>query len=452
MIENKFILDEPPVAIYNRKKQDYIRIPLSAGTSTRLNSDGDLIFEVDNQQSYIYLPDSFLYAEFSLYEDAALTTVLPEATNITLEHNFFPSLFSSMRLEVGTQKVETISESPGLIDTILRTVTITKEDQIKYQDEGWIPDTGSGNLVNNLAPKGGTAADEAKPTKGEYDAIVSRLNKDTKNTGYSRRRELYNKYNAKNVIQWRLSPLFGYLDYTKISYQLKYKLVLHRTINNEQIFYGAAGKKAYFKLDKLEFWIPQIDPSLDIEIMIEKRLNKKDPIPVTFSQRLSSTYSIDARETTWHFSRVSNTPRFLFLALQKDEPASFQSNNTRFFLWDPADEITSIQVLLNQTRYPIDPMRFDRTTNNYLEGYDAYRNACKKFGTSPQLSPLEWRNIYPIFCFDLTAQNEDIIKNGCDLTIKIIKKNNVKFRVYAVTLLDAKHFIELNDGRMVRVY
>lgn len=447
MIENKFKLDDPPVAIYNRKKQDYIRVPLSAGTVTRINTDGDLIFEIDNQQSYLYLPDSFLYSEFSLYSDAAFTAPLPETDNITLEHNFFPSLFSSMRLEVGTQKVETIAEMPGLIDTILRTVTISKEDQLRFQDEGWVPDKGSGNFVSDLEEAAG-----ANPSKAEYKILVDRLNLDMKNTGYTRRKELYNRHNARNTLQWHLSPLFGYLDYNKITYQLKYKLVLHRTISPEQAFYGATGKKAYIKLDKLELWVPQIDPSLEIETMIEKRLNKKDPIPVTFSQRLSASYSIDSRQTTWHFSRVSNTPRFLFLALQKDEPPSFEKNNNRFFLWDSKDEIMSIQVLLNQTRYPIDPMHFDKDTNNYLEGYDAYKNACRKFGTTPQLSPLQWRNICPIFCFDLTAQNEDIIKNGCDMTIKINKKANGKFRVYAVALLDAKHFIELNDGRMVRIY
>lgn len=129
MIENKFRLDDPPVAVYNRKKQDYIRVPLSAGTVTRLNTDGDLIMEIDNQQSYLYLPESFLYAEFSLYQDNAFTTALPETDNITLENNFFPNLFSSMRLEVGTQKIETIAEMPGLIDSILRTVFISKEDQ-----------------------------------------------------------------------------------------------------------------------------------------------------------------------------------------------------------------------------------------------------------------------------------------------------------------------------------
>ena len=59
LIESKFRLDDPPFVSYNQKKNDYIRIAMNPGSSGRLNTGGDLIFEVDNQQSYLYLPDSF---------------------------------------------------------------------------------------------------------------------------------------------------------------------------------------------------------------------------------------------------------------------------------------------------------------------------------------------------------------------------------------------------------
>ena len=136
MIESKFKLDDPPVQIYNQQKNDYIRVALNPGTSSRVNTGGDLVFEVDNQQSYLYLPDSFLHCEFSLYSNDKLTTPLPNTTNITLENNFFPNLFNQLRLEVGSQTVETISSSPGVVDTMLRFTTTsgTKEN------EGWVPD------------------------------------------------------------------------------------------------------------------------------------------------------------------------------------------------------------------------------------------------------------------------------------------------------------------------
>ena len=122
LIESKFRLDDPPFVSYIQKKNDYLRIAMNPGSSGRLNTGGDLIFEVDNQQSYLYIPDSFLHCEYSLYSDSSFTTALPPTDNITLENNFFPRLFTQMRLDVSTQTIETISDSPGIIDSMLRFV------------------------------------------------------------------------------------------------------------------------------------------------------------------------------------------------------------------------------------------------------------------------------------------------------------------------------------------
>ena len=266
LTESKFRLDDPPIQVYNQQKNDYIRIALNPGTSSRINKGGDLVFEVDNQQSYLYMPDSFLHCEFSLYADDKFATALPTTTNITLENNFFPNLFSQIRLEVGTQTVESIASSPGVIDSMLRFVT---KSPSAITNEGWKPDTNSGNFVSVLTHTGADAAGIAT----DVEAVVRRLNLNDKNTGYTERKELYNVNGAKQTIEWKLSPLFGYMDYEKISYQLRFRLILNREINHPLVFYGAAGKKAYLKIDNLELWVPHITPSLEIENAITKSNN-----------------------------------------------------------------------------------------------------------------------------------------------------------------------------------
>ena len=322
IIESKFQLDDPPIQIYNQQKNDYIRVALNPGSSSRINTGGDLVFEVDNQQSYLYMPDSFLHCEFSLYRDDKFTTVLPSGDNITLENNFFPNLFSQIRLEAGTQPIESISSSPGVIDSMLRFVTNKKN----HENEGWIPDTGSGRFVNVLTHAGTDAAGIATDVK----AVVDRLNLDVKNEGYTRRKEIYNKNGAKQTIEWRLSPLFGYLDYDKISYQLKFKLILNREINNPFIFHGAGGKQAFLKIDILELWIPHITPSLSIENMITKRLNSGKDIPVSFMGRVAASINFDQTKYSWHFTRTSNTPRYLLLAFKENRSGNFAYNDALF--------------------------------------------------------------------------------------------------------------------------
>lgn len=441
LVESKFKLDDPPIHVYNQQKNDYIRVALNPGTSSRINTGGDLVFEVDNQQSYLYMPDSFIHCEFSIYSDTDFKTPLPADDNITLENNFFPNLFSQIRLEIGTQSVESISSSPGVIDSILRFVT-----GVKNENEGWIPDTGSGKFEKVFGVKAGTAADEAKPTKGEYDAIVSRLNLNEKNKGYTERKDLYNQYSAKQTIEWKLSPLFGYMDYEKISYQLKFRLILNREVNHPLIFHGETGKKAYLKIDNLEFWIPHITPTLSIENMITKRLNTNKNIPVSFMARVAASVNFDQTKYSWHFTRTSNTPRYLFLAFKKNVAANFENNDSLFHL----QNIRSVQVQLNQTRYPVDPIRIDTSKNYFSEGYQNYKNVCRDFGVETQLKPNDWRNLFPIFCFDLSAQNEDLKKNGCDVTINIEKTGTDSLTAFAVVLEDSSYEIQVLNGMMVR--
>lgn len=460
LTESKFRLDDPPVQIYNQQKNDYIRVALNPGTSSRVNTGGDLVFEVDNQQSYLYMPDSFLHCEFSLYSNSTLKTALPTTTNITLENNFFPSLFNQIRLEVGSQSVESIASSPGVIDSMLRFAMRATNENEGDENEGWIPDKGSGSYVSVLSQTGTTVA-AAAPTKAETESIIAdvktlvdRLNLHEKNKGYTERKEFYNKNGAKQTVEWKLSPLFGYMDYEKISYQLRFRLILNREINNQFIFFGKTGEKAYLKIDNLELWIPHITPSLEIENMITKRLNTNKNIPVSFMGRVAASVNFDQTKYTWHFTRTSNTPRYLFLAFKENKAPDFDNNDSLFHL----ENIQSVQVLLNQARYPIDPIRIDLTRNYFSEGYNAYKNVCKDFGgfgshsALGYLSPDEWRNLYPVFCFDLSAQSEDLKKNGCDVTIQIEKKGADSLTAYAVVLEDTYHEIEVLNGRMVRVY
>lgn len=128
-----------------------------------------MVFEDDNLQSYLCIPDNLIHCELSHYSETALTTALPKTTNITFENNVFPNLFLQIRLEVSTQTIESIASPPGVVETLLCFPTNTT-------NEGWIPYTNSGNYVSKFALKGGDGADEANTTRAEYDAILKRLN------------------------------------------------------------------------------------------------------------------------------------------------------------------------------------------------------------------------------------------------------------------------------------
>ena len=162
LVESIFQLDDPNIIAYNRKKTDYIRIAPTTGTSEYANQSGQINFEINNQQYFLYLPEAFLHCEFDLFRKptGGAEVRMEPKDNITLEHNFFPKLFTNMQLDVGSGTLETIT-NPGIYDDMIRFVKFNKS----YTDtsshiQGWIPDTNDGGITKHFA---GTAA--GTPTK-----------------------------------------------------------------------------------------------------------------------------------------------------------------------------------------------------------------------------------------------------------------------------------------------
>ena len=454
--ERIFNLDQPNYVSYNRRKQDYLKIAPTTGTADNLNRTGIISYEVNNQANYLYLPESFLYCEFNLSNQAG--TEVPG--NITLEHNWFPRIFSEMRLEIRSQQLEIINE-PGEFDTIFKFIT-RKRDYALANIEGWIPDTGSGNTVAvlNEVPN---EADEAA-VRTAVQRLRGRANVHNLNTGYLKRKDVYNNPNGTANrtgfwIKWPLSPLFGYLDHDKVSVNLPLKLQLRRRENDTGIFFGTGGSDAKLEIRKLELWIPNIQPSLDIEAALTKRLNTNKDIKVNFLKRNTFTTTVINQVHSWQIANVTNVPRFLFVAFKPTGlNSAFDVNNSLFTGYQAAGEgvgstvkITDLQVKLNQARYPLDPMIQDPEHFNVFESYNAYSEICKVFGNNPQLNPMDFRNLYPIYCFDLSAQDENLIKNGIQIQLEIKKSSSESLTAYCLILEDTSHVIKVINGQMTRI-
>ena len=140
----------------------------------------------------------------------------------------------------------------------------------------------------------------------------------------------------------------------------------------------------------LEFWIPSIQPSLEIEAAITKRLNSNRDIAVNRLKRNTFTNTIIELEKTWHIASISNTPRFLFVMFKPTNlNHAFNVNNSLFPSFARADDgvvnavqITSLQVKLNQSRYPLDSVTLNAQHSNVFEAYIMYESVCKIFGVN----------------------------------------------------------------------
>jgi hypothetical protein len=291
--------------------------------------------------------------------------------------------------------------------------------------------------------------------KAELDSTIDKLNKlYNQNTGFLIRKEVYNT-NAKNILEFHLSPLLGYLDYDKISHNLTFELELRRKVSNEKIFYGAATTKAKIDIKRLDLLIPKITPSLDIETRITKRLLLDKPIPVVFLKRSMYQVTIASSSYTWAISSMKNVPHYILLTFKASKQASFTDNNALTVQkWTEGAEekrLKRLQVKLDQTPYPLYPMEFDLENNKYSDAYIYYTNLCKTFGVENQLNKKEFNDLYAIFCFDVSAYPEKTNPGGINITIEIEKDDNSTLLAYCLVLEEEHRYIHNVAGKMNRI-
>src|SRR5438093_12022274 len=258
LMENIFDLDSVLEFNYGRQKDDYIRIFPNSGSD--LTKAGALRLEINNTQNFISLSDSFLKCEFSITKGDG--TALAN-DDITLENNWLPRMFSGMTLQVGGRDIENISQAPGEASTLANFIMTSDSYRKTYGAlAGWIVDSNNGDTdVDNTA----------------NDA----------NQGYYWRKKIYNDKKTF-VVNFPLKYLFGFTECTKILYLIKICLLLQLddpTTYSPKIFYGAAATTGRLRINNLSWNIPSIQPSLEIEDIITKRLSTKKTIDVDFMNR-----------------------------------------------------------------------------------------------------------------------------------------------------------------------
>ena len=157
---------------------------------------------------------------------------------------------------------------------------------------------------------------------------------------------------------------------------------------------------------------------------------------------------------------LSNMPIAVFVAFKHNVGnPSFTVNDHKYISHindtaAPANnvKILELQLRLNNQQYPNDKVEIDSPVQDIHRAYEMYENMCAQFGVFPQFNKNDFQTIYPIFCFDLSAQDENLAKNGVALQLYIKKSSNVPLTAYALILEQHTHIVQVNGGnKMTRV-
>ena len=253
----------------------------------------------------------------------------------------------------------------------------------------WIKDTGEGNTV----------------TDG-----------DNPNEGFKLRRNyIINMPNTRGTFNFKI-PLKHFLgfceDYRKVLYGMQQRLTLTRTSNDNAIHRAdniAVGK---VKIKNISWFMPHVIPSDAYRLQLDKIIEKKEKIPVGYRMLQCDSTIISGSTFTWRLGVKSSPdiPRFIIVGLQTGRSNSQTENPARF---DHCD-VRNIYVTLNAKRYPDTDYNIDFGENKFSRVYADASLFRKKFFNMDELvsnhniNPVDYKNLYPLFVFDVTKQSEKL--------------------------------------------
>ncbi len=231
-----------------------------------------------------------------------------------------------------------------------------------------------------------------------------------------------------------LRRLFGFhTDYGKVLYGFVQSLVLTRSSSDNNalchkpwaapIRKDPEVKAGKVVLEKIRWILPRVTPSDVAKYELLKQV--KDQVVLSCGYRMRQHIQISVPQSntfTWRLGvkAAPEQPRWAFLAFQTDRDNQQGKLNTVF----DHCSLNSAHLTLNTERYPLNDFETDFKKNYYDHFYDSFINFRKKFyGIDNLISAtnvgfLEYKKLFPIFCFDLRRQSERLKTGVTDITLE----------------------------------
>ena len=404
----------------------YEEIAYEPIAGTNLNVPGqDIRLTIETQDIFTHPSESYLIVEGRLVK--ADGTAYDPANLVTLINNGIMYLFKRIRYDLSGQDIENIM-NVGQATTML--------GLLRYPD-----DFSKSKGINQLWYKD--------------TSIVA--NND--NSGFNVRRSYIFGVppnvvvNPVGTFSFRipLKHIFGFcVDYDKIVYGLKHNLTLTRNNDNDAIYKSGAvdgvGNDTYADgrvlLDKITWFMPHVMPADEDKMKLYKIIERKEKIPVGYRMIQCDSAIVTGSEFSWRLAVKSSpeVPRFIIVGFQSGKSGNQKQNPSIF---DNID-VRNIYVMLNSMRYPTADYNIEFGKQKFSRPYGDVADFRSKFYnmdeliSNPNITPLDYRVLYPLFLFDVSKQSEKLKYSTTDIQVKIHFGGNIPLntQVYAVIISD----------------
>jgi len=280
------------------------------------------------------------------------------------------------------------------------------------------------------------------------------------NDGFkSRHSYIIQKPDPKGTFSFRfpLKHIFGFCDYCeKVVYGFKHQLTLVRKGDNDAIFRAAVADAGKVVLSKLSWYMPHVLPNDQAKLALYKTIESKSSLPVGYQMIQCNSISVpQTRNFTWSLSVKSapEKPLWIIVAFQTDRSGNQEHNPSIF---DDCN-LTNMFVMLNSRRYPeIDYDDTNFTQQKFSRVYgDAAAFRTKFYNveeliSSPNVTPADYKELFPMFVFDVSKQSEKLKNSVTDIQIKAQFSANVaaNTEAFSVVISDKSLIFQSDEQKM----
>ena len=435
------ITEDIPVddSIYEYEYKEYNPIAGNIGDLNR----GSIVIVIEAQDIYTHPAESFLIVEGELIKDNNAGRYLLN-DEVALINNGIMYLFSDVRYHLASHEIEVL-QNPGHATTMLGMLKFP-DDFSKSQglNQCWIKDTGEGDADP------GNNGNEGFKLRRNY---IINMPEDSANGDSNK-----GTFSFKIPLKY----FFGFCeDYRKILYGMQQRLTLTRTGDNNAILKrnaaaGGAADDGKVNIKKISWFMPHVIPSDAYRLQLDKIIERKEKIPVGYRMLQCDNIPVpQGAPFTWRLGVKSSPdiPRFIIVGFQTNKNND-QTTNPAVF---DHCQVRNIYVTLNAKRYPDIDYENDFRINNFSRIYGDAAAFRKKFYNMDELvsnhniNPVDYKNLYPLFVFDVTKQSEKLKTSVSDIHIKASFNNNnppAGTIAYAVIISDRLfHFV--SDGSKI---
>ena len=194
-----------------------------------------------------------------------------------------------------------------------------------------------------------------------------------------------------------------------------------RKTDNDAIFRDAAADVGKVTLDKISWFVPHVIPAVAEQFSIYKTIESKVKLPVAYRTRQCDMFSVNKFHLANEFKNITRKTEIYHCWLP---------NNKRWRSIKKPSVVDHINlenayVMLSSDRSPAVDYHLSFPNQTFSRAYsDAAIFEVKFFGmdkfiTQSNITPGDYKTLYPRFVFDVSKQKERLKSSVVDIQIKL---------------------------------